>query len=224
MKKIPLLEIALFAAFVLTLAWFSRSKPEPTATPVPTPKPLPDPMLMSPNYRQSGFTMAEVPPNWGGDSEFIAEMAQIEIWKFVLQVPPNTGTVMVSYELELREKNKAPRSLLKFDYEELTPDFQDRRQWLIVGIMPESGDFTASKRLRVRIDGSSNFIKNPFLGAGVRRRGANSVAAPANRIDLPLMAADFGSHKEVTSKRHIALFLKIRLMPRQSTSSGTPPQ
>jgi hypothetical protein len=214
MKKIPLLEIVVFATFVLTLAWFSRPKPEPKATPVPTPKPLPDPLSIGPHYRQSGFIVAEVPPNWGGDSEFIAEMAQIEVWKFVLQVPPKTGTVMVTYELELREKNKPARSLLKFDYETLTPDFQDRRQWLMVGIMPESGDFTASKRLRVRLDGSSSFIENPFLEAAVRRRGLNSIAAPSsNRIDLPLMTAEFGDHTGITPRRHVALFLKIRFMP-----------
>ncbi len=116
-RRIPWFELCLLAGVAL-LGFTIWKSVAPKAPVVVVSDGIPDPAMMSPNYRYTGIVVAPVPIKWGGDSRWIAETLDMEMWKFVMK---RAGTKSnYTLQLEVREQKKLTRVLMTIEHAPLS--------------------------------------------------------------------------------------------------------
>lgn len=203
-RRIPWFELCLLAG--VALLGFTIWKSVAPKTPVVVVSDgIPDPATMSPNYRYTGIVVAPVPIKWGGDSRWIAETLDMEMWKFVMKrAGTNSGYRM---QLEVREKQKPARVLMTFDQPPLSVNPKTSETGiLIVAMMPQNASMASAAKIKCKISAggssSSATVDNPF-----KNHSSSGSLHSSSQPDIPLWETRFGNGYPPSRIR--TLFLKI---------------
>ena len=214
-RRVPWFELCLLAGVALLgfAIWKSvNSKKgdveEPTIMVADSPPAPPDPASIAPNYRYPGMMLARVPANWGGDSEWIAGMIDMELWKFV--VKPVGTSYRYRMQLEVREQNKKSRTIATFSQISFSFDSGTQKLNLYIAILPLNGSLSTAAKIKCKIGtsavSSSSVIDNPFRNHS--SSGSPMFPTSTPPPDIPLWDVRFSDARKPARK--LTLFLKIK--------------
>jgi hypothetical protein len=160
-------ESRVFAVLVAIVAcacacWMSFSRTAKTETVT-----LPDPSDYAPNYVYDGVILAPSTMKANEESSILSNLLGVGIAKFAAKTTkPN---LMVTYNLELREKGKLVKRLDSHKMGPFGGDPKPGLSSLYVAILPLNGSLSEADKIKVFLTSggtsSASILDNPFKGA-----------------------------------------------------------